>query len=42
MPLRDKDSMDYTINTEKEPTGRAGPRVRARTRLLETFGSEAK
>jgi HEAT repeat protein len=37
-----KESMDYTVNTIKEPTGRGGPRQRARTRLLKTFGAEAK
>lgn len=37
-----KESMDYTVNTIKEPTGRGGPRHRARVRLLETFGGEAK
>ena len=37
-----KESMDYTISTMKEPTGRGGPRMRARTRLLKTFGGEAK
>jgi len=37
-----KESMDYTINTIKEPTGRGGPRQRARVRLLKTFGGEAK
>ncbi len=37
-----KESMDYTVNTIKEPTGRAGPRMRDRTRLLKTFGAEAK
>jgi len=36
-----KESMDYTINTIKEPTGRGGPRQRARVRLLNTFGGEA-
>jgi hypothetical protein len=37
-----KESMDYTINTVKSSTGRGGPRLRARTRLLSTFGAEAK
>jgi hypothetical protein len=37
-----RESMDYTVNTIKEPTGRGGPRTRARTRLLQTFGAEAK
>ncbi len=37
-----KESMDYTINTVISTTGRAGPRVRGRTRLLKTFGAEAK
>ena len=37
-----KESMDYTVNTIKEPTGRGGPRMRARTKLLKTFGAEAK
>ena len=37
-----RESMDYTVNTIKERTGRAGPRIRARTRLLKTFGAEAK
>jgi hypothetical protein len=37
-----KESMDYTINTVKSSTGRAGPRLSARTRLLSTFGAEAK
>jgi len=37
-----KESMDYTLSTMKEPTGRGGPRMRARTRLLKTFGAEAK
>ena len=37
-----RESMDYTVNTIKEPTGRAGPRIRARTGLLKTFGAEAK
>jgi len=37
-----RESMDYTVNTIKEPTGRAGPRMRARTGLLKTFGAEAK
>jgi len=37
-----KESMDYTVNTIKEPTGRGGPRQRARVRLLKTFGGEAK
>ena len=36
-----KESMDYTINTIKEPTGRGGPGQRARVRLLNTFGGEA-
>jgi len=36
-----KESMDYTINTINEPTGRAGPRARERTELLKTFGAEA-
>jgi len=37
-----KESMDYTINTVKSSTGRPGPRLRARTRLLSTFGAEAR
>ncbi|MBT3297020.1 MAG: PDZ domain-containing protein [Verrucomicrobia bacterium] len=37
-----KESMDYTINTVNSSTGRVGPRKRARTRLLRTFGAEAK
>ncbi|MDA1141168.1 MAG: DUF6288 domain-containing protein [Planctomycetota bacterium] len=37
-----RESMEYTVNTIKEPTGRGGPRTRARTRLLQTFGAEAK
>jgi len=37
-----KESMDYTVNTIKEPTGRGGPRQRARIRLLKTFGAEAE
>ena len=37
-----QESLAYTINTIKEPTGRGGPRTRARTRLLNTFGAEAK
>lgn len=37
-----KESMDYTVNTINEPTGRGGPRMRARTGLLKTFGAEAK
>jgi hypothetical protein len=37
-----KESLAYTINTIKEPTGRGGPRYRARTRLLNQFGAEAK
>jgi hypothetical protein len=37
-----KESMDYTVSTIKEPTGRGGPRIRARKRLLNTFGAEAK
>ncbi len=37
-----KESMDYTVSTIKESTGREGPRVRDRTRLLSTFGAEAK
>ena len=37
-----KESMDYTVNTINEPTGRAGGRIKARTRLLKTFGAEAK
>jgi hypothetical protein len=36
-----KESMDYTVNTIKEPTGRGGPRMRKRTALLKTFGAEA-
>ena len=36
-----KESMDYTVDTVKEPTGRGGPRMRARTSLLKTFGAEA-
>ena len=36
-----KESMDLTINTVKGQSGRGGPRVRARTRLLSTFGAEA-
>ena len=30
------------VATIKEPTGRGGPRVRGRVRLLNTFGGEAK
>jgi hypothetical protein len=37
-----KESMEYTVNTIKESTGRGGPRVLARTELLKTFGAEAK
>jgi hypothetical protein len=37
-----KESMDYTINTVNSSSGRPGPRLRARTRLLSTFGAEAK
>lgn len=37
-----KESMDYTVNTIKEPTGRGGPRTRARVGLLKTFGAEAE
>jgi hypothetical protein len=37
-----RESIEMTVNTIKEPTGRAGPRVRGRTRLLKTFGAEAK
>lgn len=37
-----KESMNLTVNTIKEPTGRAGPRMRKRMRLLKTFGAEAK
>ena len=37
-----KESMDLTINTVKGQSGRGGSRVRARTRLLKTFGAEAK
>jgi len=37
-----KESIDLTVNTIKEPTGRAGPRIRARTKLLNSFGAEAK
>lgn len=37
-----KESMDYTVDTIKEPTGRGGPRLRKRIRLLKTFGAEAK
>ena len=37
-----KESMDYTINTVNSASGRPGPRLRVRTRLLSTFGAEAK
>lgn len=37
-----RESMDYTVNTIHEPTGRAGPRQQARSQLLKTFGAEAK
>ncbi len=37
-----KEVIDLTVNTIKEPTGRAGPRVRNRVKLLKTFGAEAK
>ncbi|MDT8389843.1 MAG: DUF6288 domain-containing protein [Lentisphaeria bacterium] len=37
-----KESMDYTVNTINEPTGRGGPRARERKRLLSTFGAEAE
>ena len=37
-----KEVIDLTVNTIKEPTGRAGPRIRSRTALLKTFGAEAK
>jgi hypothetical protein len=37
-----KESIDLTLSTIKEPTGRGGPRTRARTRLLKKFGGEAK
>jgi hypothetical protein len=37
-----KEVIDLTVNTIKERTGRAGPRVRSRVKLLKTFGAEAK
>ncbi|MBT8037963.1 MAG: hypothetical protein KJO21_10510 [Verrucomicrobiae bacterium] len=36
-----KEVIDLTIKTINEPTGRRGPRVRARIQLLKTFGAEA-
>ena len=40
--LNIKEVIDLTVNTIKEPTGRAGPRMRGRTALLKTFGAEAQ
>lgn len=37
-----RESIRLTVDTIQEPTGRAGPRIRARTALLNTFGAEAK
>jgi GNAT superfamily N-acetyltransferase len=37
-----KEVIPLTISTIKEPTGRGGPRVRGRLRLLETFDANAK
>lgn len=34
--------IDLTVDTIKEKTGRGGPRMRGRTRLLETFGGEVR
>ncbi len=40
--LNIKEVVDLTAGTIKELTGRAGPRTRGRTKLLRTFGAEAK
>jgi hypothetical protein len=37
-----KESIELTVNTIKEPTGRGGARMRARMSLLKQFGGEAK
>lgn len=37
-----RESIDLTVSTIKEPTGRGGPRMRGRKRLLNTFGAEAE
>jgi hypothetical protein len=40
--LNIKEVIDLTISTINERTGRAGPRIRSRIRLLKTFGAEAQ
>jgi hypothetical protein len=40
--LNIKEAIDLTVGTIKEKVGRAGGRMRGRTRLLKTFGGEAK
>jgi hypothetical protein len=37
-----KEVIDLTVSTINEPTGRVGPRVRSRTKLLKSFGAEAQ
>jgi hypothetical protein len=40
--LNIQEAVGLTVNTIKEPTGRAGPRTRGRLRLLPEFGAIAK
>lgn len=40
--LNIKEAIDLTVNTIKEETGRAGPRMRGRLSLLPEFGANAK
>jgi hypothetical protein len=40
--LRIEEVIDLAVNTIREKTGRGGPRMRGRIRLLETFGAEAQ
>ena len=40
--LNIKEAIDLTVNTMKEKTGRVGPRMRGRLRLLPEFGASAK
>ena len=40
--LNIKEVIDLTAGTIKEPTGRVGPRVRGRVKLLKTFDANAK
>jgi len=40
--LNIKEAIDLTVNTTKEKTGRVGPRMRGRLRLLPEFGANAK